>query len=101
MDPKQAKETPAERLRARRAAVWKRLGDGVMVLPAAPVLYSSRDTDLPYRADSELFYLTGFDEPDAVAVLTGGDAPSWTLFMPRRDPDAELWGGPRHGPGRG
>lgn len=91
-------ETPAERLRARRAAAWKRLGDGVMLLPAAPVRYASRDTDLPYRADSELFYLTGYDEPDGIAVLSGGETPAWTLFVPRRDPDAELWGGPRMGP---
>ena len=98
MDPKRVRETPAEMLRARRAATWERLGAGVMVLPAAPVRFSSRDTDLPYRADSELFYLTGIDEPAAVAVLSGGDAPSWTLFVPRRDPDAELWGGPRMGP---
>ncbi len=98
MDPKRARETPAESLEARRAAAWERLGAGVMVLPAAPVQFSSRDTDVPYRADSELFYLTGVDEPDVVAVLSGGDAPSWTLFVPRRDPDAELWGGPRMGP---
>ena len=98
MDPKAVRETPAGRLRARRAAVWERLGAGVMVVPAAPVLYASRDTDLPYRPDSELFYLTGVDEPGAVAVLNGGASPSWTLFVPRRDVDAELWGGPRMGP---
>lgn len=98
MDRMERRTPPAERLRARRAAVLEALGSGVMVLPAAAVQFSSRDTDLTYRPDSELFYLTGVEEPDAVAVLSGGDPGAWTLFVAERDPDRELWGGPRDGP---
>lgn len=98
MDRKELRTPPAERLRARRASVLEALGSGVMVLPAAEVQFSSRDTDLAYRPDSELFYVTGVEEPDAVAVLSGGDPGTWTLFVAERDPDRELWGGPRDGP---
>jgi Xaa-Pro aminopeptidase len=98
MDRKERRTPPAERLRARRASVLEALGAGVMVLPATPVQFSSRDTDLAYRPDSELFYLTGVEEPDAVAVLSGGDPGAWTLFVAERDSDRELWGGPRDGP---
>lgn len=69
-----------------------------MVLPAAPLLHRSRDTEVPYRADSDLFWLTGATEPGTVAVLVGGDEPRFLLFVRERDADAELWSGPRLGP---
>jgi Xaa-Pro aminopeptidase len=69
-----------------------------MVLPAARQLRRSRDTELPYRPDSELFWATGTTEPGAVAVLGGEDAAELTLFVEDRDPEVELWSGPRLGP---
>lgn len=89
---------PAAVVERRRAEVLQRLGDGVMVLPAAPVQYRSRDTETPYRPDSELYYLTGAIEPGTVAVLMGGAEPRFYLFVRERDPEAELWSGPRLGP---
>jgi Xaa-Pro aminopeptidase len=89
---------PPELLAARRRAVLDVLGHGVMVLPAAPILQRSRDTEHPYRPDSELFYLTGATEPGTVAVLAGGAEPRFVLFARERDPDAELWTGERLGP---
>jgi Xaa-Pro aminopeptidase len=83
---------------ARRAAAFQALGDGVLVLPAAPIRFRSRDTEYPYRPDSELYYLTGLAEPGSVAVLLGGDDPRFVLFVRDRDPAAELWSGPRLGP---
>lgn len=82
----------------RRSAVFRALGSGVMVLPAAPVLHRSRDTEVPYRPDSELFWLTGATEPGTVAVLVGGSEPRLLLFVQDHDPEAELWSGPRLGP---
>src|SRR5690606_34511823 len=90
-------ELPPERASARRAAICRALGDDVMVLAAAPVRYAWRDTALPYRPDSELFYAAGASEPGSLAVLIGGDAPEWVLFVPPRDPDVELWSGARLG----
>jgi Xaa-Pro aminopeptidase len=52
-----------------------------------------------YRQDSDFFYLTGFAEPDAVAVLAPGRASGeFVLFCRERDPDKELWDGSRAGP---
>ena len=69
-----------------------------MVLPAAAIQFSSRDSERPYAPDRELFYLTGLTEPESVAVLVGGDTPELVLFVRDRDPEAELWAGPRLGP---
>lgn len=90
---------PVEIFRRRRQRVLAELGDDAMVLPAAPILYRSADTDLPYRPDSELFYLTGLTEPGALLLLRGfADEGREMLFVRDRDPDAELWTGPRLGP---
>lgn len=92
--PAASSETFADR---RRRAV-EGLGDGVMVLPAAPVQHASRDTERPYAPDRELYYLTGLTEPESVAILVGGSNPELVLFVRERDPEAELWAGPRLGP---
>src|SRR5690606_11546627 len=53
----------------------------------------------PYRQDSDLWYLTGFPEPEAVLVLVPGRAHGETLlFCRERDPEREGWDGPRAGP---
>ena len=72
-----------------------------MILSSAPLLYRSRDTEVRYRPDSELFYLTGITQPGAVAVFTsqGGEG-HFLLFVPSRDLKAEVWSGPRMGPER-
>ena len=88
---------PSGELGARRSSVFDELGDGVMILPSAPVQHSSRDTERPYAPDRELFYLTGLTEPGCVAVLRGGSEPRLEIFARPRDADAELWSGPRLG----
>lgn len=82
----------------RRDAVLERLDGGAMVLPAAPMLYRSRDTEYRYRPDSELFYLTGVTEPGVVAFLADRDEERFVLFTRSRDPEAERWSGPWVGP---
>jgi len=82
----------------RRAAIFERLGEGVIVLPASPISFRSRDTEYRYRPDSELFYATGVTESRALAVLIGGSEPRFELFVLPRDQEAELWAGPRLGP---
>lgn len=90
---------PPELFQDRRSRVLELLGDDAMVLPAAAPLLRSRDSEIPYRPDSELFYLTGFPEPEGVLVLRGfaGEARS-LLFVRDRDRSAEQWTGPRVGP---
>jgi Xaa-Pro aminopeptidase len=84
--------------RRRRERFLEQIGDGVAVLAAAPELIKSRDTEVPYRQNSDFFYLTGFMEPQAVAVLTPHDPEHrFTLFVRPRDPEKETWSGRRAG----
>jgi Xaa-Pro aminopeptidase len=86
--------------RSRRDEVLRRLraaGGGVLLLPSTPVARRNGDADHPYRCDSDLFWLTGFEEPEAVAALsTHGDRPL-TLFVRPRDKEREIWNGRRAG----
>lgn len=93
-----AADVPAAIYERRRKAVFDALGRGVMVLPAASEQLKSGDSEIRYRPDSELFFVSGVDEPESVAVLSGGDEPRFLLFVRERDPAAELWSGPRLGP---
>ena len=70
-----------------------------MLLPAAPVRFRNGDSEYPYRPDSELLYLTGWDAPDCIALLRGfANEDRFVLFVPERDPEKELWTGPRREP---
>jgi Xaa-Pro aminopeptidase len=71
-------------------------GSAVAVLPAAPVFVRNNDVDHEYRQDSDLYYLTGFDEPESVLVLDGVQRKT-TLFVRPRDREREVWDGPRAG----
>lgn len=87
-----------EDYRRRRERVLEHIGSGVAVLASAPELIKSRDTEVPYRQNSDFFYLTGFLEPEAVAVLTPHDPDHrFTLFVRPRDPERETWSGVRAG----
>ena len=84
----------------RRQQLMQLVGqDGIAILPAAPVRMRSRDVEYRFRQDSDFYYLTGFAEPDSVAVLAPGrDGGEYLLFCRERDPDKELWDGGRAGP---
>jgi Xaa-Pro aminopeptidase len=73
--------------------------NGIAVLAAAPERIRSRDTHFVYRQDSDFYYLTGFEEPEAVAVMVPGRPQGeFLLFCRERNPERELWDGPRAGP---
>ena len=84
----------------RRKQLMRMMGDdAVAVIPTAPPHHRSRDVEYPYRPDSDFFYLTGFPEPEAVAVLVPGRAHGeYILFCRERDPHLEIWNGYRAGP---
>ncbi len=89
----------AETFRRRRERFLEQTGGGVAILVALPELVKTRDTEIRYRPDSDLFYLTGFSEPGTVAVLTPHDPEHrLTLFVRERNPEREAWDGPRAGP---
>ncbi len=77
-------------------AISARGDDAVAVLPAAPVYVRNNDVDHEYRQDSDLYYLTGFAEPESVLVLSARGRKS-TMFVRQRDPEREVWDGPRAG----
>ncbi len=83
----------------RRRAVMEEMGEGsIAILPAAPVRTRNRDVEYPYRQDSDFYYVTGFEEPEAVAVLVPGrKRGEYILFCRERDPEMELWNGVRSG----
>jgi Xaa-Pro aminopeptidase len=85
---------------ARRARLMQAIGpDGVAIVPAAREVVRNRDTHYPFRQDSDFRYLTGFPEPDAVAVLAPGRPEGeYLLFVRPRDPAREIWDGYRAGP---
>ena len=57
----------------RRRQLMRMMGkDGIAIVPAAPVRLRNSDVEYEYRQDSNFHYLTGFPEPEAVAVLIPG-----------------------------
>jgi Xaa-Pro aminopeptidase len=71
-------------------------GEAIAVLPSAPLFARNGDVEHDFRQDSDLFWLTGFDEPESALILTGTDKKA-TFFVRPRDPDREIWDGPRAG----
>ncbi len=89
---------PAATFEARRRRVLDAVGEhAAMILPAAPQVTIGRDLELRYAVDPDLWYLTGYPEPEAVAVLLPGSDAPFTLFARERDPEREVWTGPRGG----
>ena len=88
--------------RNRRARLMELMEPGsIAVLPAAQIRLRNRNTEYPFRQDSDFYYLLGFDEPNAVLVLAPGRQQGEViLFCQERDPQAERWNGERIGPER-
>ena len=83
----------------RRRQLMRMVGHGgIVILPSAPVRTRSRDVEYNYRQDSDFYYMTGFAEPESVAVLVPGRANGeYLLFCRERDPKREQWDGLRAG----
>ena len=74
------------------------IGGGVAVLPSAPISVRSNDVEYIYRQDNDFYYLTGFTEPDSVAVFAPGNRDGqYILFVRPRDRERETWTGKRAG----
>ena len=83
----------------RRKRLMQMMGkNSVAIIPTAPVTIRNRDVEYPYRPDSDFYYLTGFHEPEAVAVLIPKRKHGeYILFCRERDPMMETWTGKRAG----
>ncbi len=84
-----------------RRAFLDHMEDGDLALfQGAHLMVRNHDVDFPFRQQSEFWYLTGCNEPEAALILAKGieDMPSEILFVLPRDPERETWVGRRLGP---
>src|SRR5690242_21617578 len=73
-------------------------GSAVAILPSAPVAIRSNDVEFIYRQDNDFYYLTGFAEPESVALLAPGHKDGeFVMFVRPRDRERETWTGRRAG----
>ena len=71
--------------------------NSIAIIPAAHEATRSYDTEYKFRQDSDFWYLTGFPEPDAVAVIDPSSKTPYTLYVRPRDLEMETWFGRREG----
>ena len=82
----------------RRHKLLEEIHDGVAIINTHRHHHRNRDTQFPFRPDSDFYYLTGFAEPEAVAVLIPGrEEGEFVLFSRPKDPLRETWDGRRAG----
>lgn len=85
----------------RRDHLAQKMGaNSVAIIATRAEMYRNRDADYKYRADSSFYYLTGFAEPEAVAVLetfAEGETYRYSLFCRERNREMEIWNGYRAG----
>ncbi|HDK37828.1 MAG TPA: Xaa-Pro aminopeptidase [Thiolapillus brandeum] len=81
--------------RRRRRQLMRMMGkDSIAILPTAAIRVRNSDVHYPYRPDSDFYYLTGFAEPEAVAVLIPGRKQGeYILFCREKDEEKERWDG--------
>ncbi len=89
----------AEDYRLRRQMLAKQLPPhSVAIIPAAKEVLRNGDADYRFRQHSDFYYLTGFQEPDAVLVVLSAPEVESILFTRPRNISEEQWQGKRLGP---
>lgn len=83
----------------RRAELVNQIGDNdIVIVPTSPVKSRNGDVEYQFRADSDFYYLSGFDEPEAVLVISPSrQRGQYVLFCREKDPLREMWDGRRSG----
>lgn len=83
----------------RRQRFFAQLGEAAAVIPAAALVTHHADCEWPFRQNSDFWYLTGFDEPEAVALFLPHrpEGERYVLFVQPREASAEIWNGFRWG----
>jgi Xaa-Pro aminopeptidase len=76
----------------------EKIGAGTAIFRSAPTAVMHNDVEYNFRQDSDFFYLTGFDEANAVAVFAPHhEEHQFVLFVQPKDPEKETWHGYRVG----
>lgn len=87
-----------EIFKERRRRFMAEIGAAAAILPSAPVAVRSNDVEFIYRQDNDFYYLTGFAEPDSVALFAPGHKDGeFVMFVRPRDRERETWTGRRAG----
>ncbi len=83
----------------RRKQLMRHVGKGnIAIIASADTRARNRDVDYPFRQDSDFYYLTGFNEPDALAVfIPEREQGEYILFCREFDPQKALWEGAHAG----
>ena len=83
----------------RRQRFFAQLGEAAAVIPAATLVTHHADCEWPFRQNSDFWYLTCFDEPEAVALFLPHrpEGERYVLFVQPREASAEVWNGFRWG----
>lgn len=82
----------------RRQALMEKIGSGTAIFRSAPMAVMHNDVEYTFRQDSDFYYLTGFNEPNAVAVFAPHhEEHQFVLFVQPKDPEKEVWTGYRMG----
>lgn len=84
--------------KSRRETLAKKISGSALIVVSQPEAIRNSDVGHPYRQHSDLFYLTGFEEPDSILVFCPGQVPESVMFVRHRDPEKETWNGFRYGP---
>jgi Xaa-Pro aminopeptidase len=80
--------------RQRQQQLMDKIGNGTAIFRSAPMAVMHNDVEYTYRQDSDFYYLTGFDEPDAVAVFAPHHSEhKYILFVQPKNPLKETWTG--------
>lgn len=87
-----------EIFKQRRSALLKKLGTSALIISSQPEAIRNGSVHHPFRQDSDLFYLTGFEEPQSVLVLSPTHQNQVVLFVREKDITKETWEGFRFGP---
>lgn len=82
----------------RRQKIGAEIAGEALVVASHPELIRNDDVHYPYRQDSNLFYLTGWEEPESILIFRPGLQPETVMFVRRRDRERETWDGFRYGP---
>jgi Xaa-Pro aminopeptidase len=84
--------------RQRREQLMAKIGNGTAIFGSAPMATMHNDVEYIYRQESDFYYLTGFNEPHAVAVIAPHhDEHKFILFVQPKEREKEIWTGYRVG----
>ncbi len=77
----------------RRVSLFEQIKDGAILISANPLVLRNHDVEYQFRQDSSFWYFTGFNEPNAVALLRPNHEVPYVLFFEPTDAKSKLWTG--------